>query len=113
MLAIQLATNSTKPIDADSNYPKMRIELSALVVEITDRTAEQVCAGSMVTPETDGAKEENDHTTPPAGWDGGIGLKPFLPTLPGTKLHRLGSLDPYNRPTPKNSITITVPLPVF
>ncbi len=85
----------------------------SVILELTDTAAAEVCAGLKIIPQTTGSSGEDDNTLPPAGWDGGIGLMPFLPPLPGTKLHRLGILDPTKRTSPKNSITISIPIPAF
>lgn len=103
---------------------------SDLVQELTDSRSEQVCGGAIMTPDTTGG---NDSTMTPAtqgnssalplnvGYKpingiadyGQLGLNPFYPTLPPSKLPRIGSLDPSTRTSPKNVITITIPLPEF
>lgn len=98
------------------------LKAATLVSEINDIKAEKICGGTMTAPQT---TEENSPSTIPAPATGSqrtipsptayndLGLTPFFPDLPATKLPRLGQLDPNNRTVSprKNQITITIPLP--
>ncbi|TAF04866.1 MAG: hypothetical protein EAZ77_15030 [Nostocales cyanobacterium] len=99
---------------------KKYLKIVTFVSEIDDDIAEQICGGAITTPETTG--EDSLSTTPITANTTSIpsstaynnpDLIPFFPNLPATKLPRLAPLDPSTRtaPTPKNSITITIPLP--
>jgi hypothetical protein len=92
-----------------------------VITEIEDGMAEKVFGGIGATPSaTEGSnvntapKMENATNIPSLQPDKNLGLTPFFPDLPTTKLPRLGPLDPANRtaPTPKNAITVTIPLPL-
>ncbi|HLP89689.1 MAG TPA: hypothetical protein VK184_13990 [Nostocaceae cyanobacterium] len=102
---------------------KLAVEISilSLVEELSDITAEKLCGGSIITPDT---TAENKASATPSNVDTSnnpsmddllqVGLKPFTPPLPETKLSRLGPIDPANRtPTkPQSAITVTIPLPL-
>ncbi|AFZ23352.1 hypothetical protein Cylst_1034 [Cylindrospermum stagnale PCC 7417] len=119
MFAAKKATKSPKSASTDYKQVEIKICSLALVEELTDTTAEQVCGGASDNPET---TETNKSTTPSTGGNsksiplgigyGGLGTAPFYSPLPASKLPRLGELDPSKRTPPtKNAITITIPLP--
>lgn len=120
MFANKKATNSPKSVSTDYNHTEVPISISNIVEELTDATAEQICAGAIDTPET---TEENKSITPAKGGNvngiplgigyNGLGTTPYYSPLPATKLPRLGGLDPSTRTTPKNAISITIPLPTL
>ncbi|MEA5575925.1 hypothetical protein [Anabaena sp. UHCC 0451] len=96
------------------------LKAATLVSEINDIKAEKICGGMMTAPQT--IEENSPSTIPATGSQRNIsspraynelGLTPFFPDLPATKLPRLGQLDPNNRTVSprKNQITITIPLP--
>ncbi|BAZ31562.1 hypothetical protein NIES4074_40350 [Cylindrospermum sp. NIES-4074] len=103
---------------ADYKYTDVKLASSTLMAELPDAMAEEVCGGAIANPETTG---KNNASTPATGGFGNaipaevgygaVGLTPFLPPLPATKLARLGPLDPSTRTAPKNEVTITIPLP--
>jgi hypothetical protein len=95
------------------------LQPTCLITEINDAIAEKVCGGAITDPQTPGQNSSNTTnqgnaaiTASPIAYNQ-LGLTPFFPNLPDTKLPRLGSLDVSNRttPTPKGSITVTIPLP--
>ncbi|WP_413174999.1 hypothetical protein [Anabaena azotica] len=102
--------------------PENSLIANTLVNEINDTLAEQLCGGTIATPQT---TQENGLSTMPRTGNqtsmpslqasGALGVTPFVPNLPTTKLPRLGPLDPTKRTTntPKNAVTITIPLPVW
>ncbi|MEA5620697.1 hypothetical protein VB711_23065 [Cronbergia sp. UHCC 0137] len=98
----------SKPSPCLNDFPPQgEIYLSTL----TDARAEQIYGGTNTNPlDTD----KNYQIIPSSETYQGVGLTPFYPDLPKTKLARLDPLDPSTRPefTPKNAITITIPLPL-
>jgi hypothetical protein len=98
----------------------LEVSILSLIEELNDTTAEKLCGGSTITPEVSGEDPTNqssrvDTASIPSTEDfQQLGLQPFFPVLSNSKLPRLGHLDPANRTpsTPKNSITITIPLPL-
>lgn len=120
MFAAKKATKFPKSPSTNYNHTEVEIFPSALVEELTDATAEQICGGAIDTPET---TEENKSITPakegnvngiPLGIGyNGLGTAPYYSPLPATKLPRLGELNPSTRTTPKNAISITIPLPTL
>lgn len=109
---------NTNTTSADDKYTDVKLAASTLVAELTDAMAEEICGGAIANPETTGKNNASTPATsgsgnaiPAAVGYGGMGLTPFLPPLPTTKLARLGPLDPSTRTAPKNEITITIPLP--
>lgn len=99
---------NTNPTSADYKYTDVKLAPSSLMVELTDAMAEEVCGGAIANPVTTGGL---GNAIPAQVGYGAMGLTPFLPPLPATKLARLGPLDPSTRTAPKNEVTITIPLP--
>jgi hypothetical protein len=94
---------------------------NTLVNEINDTLAEKLCGGTITTPQTTQEnglstmpRTGNETSMPSVKASDALGLTPFVPHLPTTKLPRLGPLDPTKRTanTPKNAVTITIPLPL-
>ncbi|MBD2385518.1 hypothetical protein [Cylindrospermum sp. FACHB-282] len=121
MFSAKKGTKYPQCASTNYNYREVEIYPSALVEQLSDATAEKVCGGAINTPETTAgenkseppAKVGNDKAIPLGIGYGGLGKVPFYSPLPPTKLPRLGGLDPSTRTSPKNAITITIPLPTF
>ncbi|MCM0593528.1 MAG: hypothetical protein HEQ35_01775 [Gloeotrichia echinulata IR180] len=112
MFATNKATNSTN-IQVESATP-------VLVEELSDGRSEQVSGGRILTPEIPGTTVGDSNSipsgggyspTPMMGGSGGIDLNPFYLPQHASKLPRLGPIDPSTRTSPKNVMTITIPLP--
>ncbi|MBD2296066.1 hypothetical protein H6G06_21950 [Anabaena sphaerica FACHB-251] len=92
------------------------LSITELVEELTDTSSEQLCGGTIITPE--GAARNAGKTLPSAGKTGTdanipssaeVGLTPFYPPLPNMKLARLGSLKRNNGVANKKTTTLSSP----
>jgi hypothetical protein len=100
--AIKLISATRKPDISTCE----EISSEDLVEELTDIAIEKISAGAVYPPEIG--------TEIPVGiGNGGFGLSPDYSPLPKPKLPRLGALDPAKRTSPKNAVTITIPIPTI